>query len=1295
MTDPLIAKLYLRTLVGGTEDTNGVFYDGSAETIEVFLGHEFVGGVNMWVADGEVPTNSKFEASTAVWSLYGPDGPGDQDPGGIFLSDNLGSVDDPKTFTPTMPGRWLIKLVAQQYVLDPDTGLTVLDEEPRTYTALYEIQDPNIIGHRNARPYGNGSVTRGASTIAPNESTEYDSDEGWSRGIERYLTTVSREQGFRRTAVVLNSGPNPVAAGKLLTIFGGPAVQKWKSCISGMEDFQNTIIRVQQATCDPSNPANPRIDDNPLFLALEDIEVGERGVALVEGVVPYDTTTLADHSVLYCDHLGEFRGGPPSSLNATYLDVKVGKVTKGHTSDDEVEPGSVYFHGYTQIMPGLITGPISSDNNAVATWVGTDGDELQSTKVRIYEEGGFANNTVLAAEKNLEVRSFGDGYEVKLLTGGTTGVGVPSGTTSIETGAAQNSSTGDLNLGTGESITDSSGNVNIQPGQSELAGGEVEIVGGTSTTAEGGNVTLKGGTASTAGQAAGNVIIQGGVNTPDSARGSVQIQNADTLDVGIASEINLTAPVVRTLAGESRWLAVDTLGVGPTKPKAYIYNEYGVNTQFYLVDEAGSNSLELNSDSNSYILNKLSIGTTAPPAGADQLVVDGSATFTDLTVTNKLNVGGLIDPIGLILTPTENDLIPVAGGEGAIFVADGSDGLTEGELYFKSADPVIGTLSLVSGAAPGEIMIGPFAAGSTIVDQVATWQTTDGDTLQGSGIIITADGEIRSIVDPVTNLAGLITIKPNDHATGGDADGKEIYISAGDPEGAGAGGRLVLMGANATGGAPGPIQIYAGSSMDAAEPGADVHIESGTGNGVVGQESDGGGLTAQAAPGAQHGGDLGLLGGNSIYPDGEAGIGPGGRASIRGGVGGRDGQAGGDATIQGGPGADGNPAVYRGGVGGDVNITAGSAGTNSGFWGGNVIIRAGSGDALDPGIWGLAEAGQGGEVMIRSGDSPDGFPGMPHGKGGANILLTAGDAGNNSGGDGGHIVIEPGNGDPALGGAAMHGVLHMCGGHIGVAPAVSQKSYVAIGSQLLSGIGPVIGMCAGQLAHTIHGNLKVTGLLDPSGFLMEPQSENPSKVMLQAAMDAGAVDADGDPIDINDPESQRQIKNTLWQDAGNNDLLMLGDEPVGTQGTVTYSFVSVTYDPDQALLPSEYVDSTSPDYDPSMETGHLVGDLTPAVHYVDVPEKVSIVAVDASLGDVAVMLPMANQHPGRTITIKDKTGTSNVPGHGQILIVPHQPGETLDQYEWFRPSGSSPGPYPVQPWAAVECWSDGTAWFIV
>lgn len=1261
-----MAYIKLRNGFTSIEGNPSVLYDQNAsESVEAWFERSGAAG---FTADESLPVAGEYQGSSAVWELFGPDGPAVHllpDPLNVNVA---GTPAHPMTFLPTIPGRWLVRLTVLPYVSD-DGVIITLSPTPEVFTGLFEIQDPNVIGHPEAREYGNGSVTRGASFIAPNESNEYDSDEGWARGLERYLATVSREQGFRSTVVVYNDTGTTLDEGKVVCAVDADAIQNWKKAEAGLQGFQNTVLRVQLAQ---SN--NPNLLATPKFLLTETVENGERGVAIVDGIVPFDTDepslrtvpeNFANGDAIYINSNGELTNVLPSSIDPADIDARVGVVVKGTTVDSDTNPGSIYFHGHATLLPGYISGPASSTDNAIATWDGTDGDKLQNTSVCLLDMTHLNPYWMLATiDGGLHVSSAANGNnELWLRSGGsTTG---PSGEVRLTSGFSSGSRTGDIYIFTGDAYADAAGQIRVYPGRSNLEGSNVTIVGGASETRQGGYVRLTGGVAETAGLTPGGVNIRGGENTADSTYGYVTINNASEVSVTASTAANITAPLARTYAETTQWVATDPGGISGDNSKAQIFHEYAVNTEFSLMDESGLVSVSLGSDSHSYLLKKLSIGTDAAPIGSDVFRIDGNATVTgDFTIDGKLNVTGLIDPIGLILTETTAGDVPVGVGEGAIYVSSG-----DGNLYYKDRSGV--TTNLIT-VGTGDIS-GPLAPGTTTPGQVTVWQDTGGSVLEGSVVSINASGEITTLRDPTTNVASGLSIVPGSHdPIVGNVDGADVTVQSGVANAAGNGGILNLKGADAASGNPGEVKVTGGVSTLSAVPGGLVSVAGGVGSKTTGLESAGGAASLLGGHGGSTGGKASIQGGSSIIdsPNVRIGTGDGGDVEVVGGTSGEN-ATGGSATIQGGAGADGDiPTGVTGGGGGNVVVAAGSAGVNSGLAGGEVNISAGNGNSTS------AAAGKGGNVMIAAGDSPA-LNVFPNAEKGGNVTIEAGDSGQGSTGDGGHVFIEPGFGDTSMGAAAKHGILHLCKEQF----LGTQKSYVVIGDVGMSGLAGPVGVCAGAKSHTIHGHLKVTGIIDPIAFLLEPQASNPVKLMLDAAQASGELDASGNPIDADDIASQQMIRNAIWFDSTNADRMMCGEEPVGTRGTIQYDAPSGTV---------EYIEADALPYDASpdgISTGHLVPDFGSKVYYYDVPEKVGIVGVDSTAGDVAIMLPDAASFAGRSIFVKDKKGLSNVQGYGQIYIAPPS-GQNLDQYAYATP-------YPLQPWACKQCWSDGTGWFLI
>jgi len=349
----------------------------------------------------------EFDLDSSSWDLFGPDGDPVQLVPGSGNPTSSGTFASPQEFEPTTPGRWLVRVSAQPWIQDPNPPGNLILGDAQEFTVLFEIQDPNVIGNPNAEHPGPnaGDWSAGTSVIAANETIEYDVDEGWSRSVERYLNTVSKGLGGRRIATGVNQstvGGNPIAVptdiGRAVT-FTAEAQERWLKTDASLEDFQNYVIQFEYIDATMSEAV---IQESPIFLTLHDqVGFGERSYLLVDGLIPFDTDTinggaaaavgdrvyLSDTGELTTD-LAQIAAYPanPAKVRVVGEVVTVGSDTPV-ISD---HPGSIWFHGSTPMLPGLVTGPLASQHDHIVRWDGTTGQKLKDSDVQLDQTGTLA-----------------------------------------------------------------------------------------------------------------------------------------------------------------------------------------------------------------------------------------------------------------------------------------------------------------------------------------------------------------------------------------------------------------------------------------------------------------------------------------------------------------------------------------------------------------------------------------------------------------------------------------------------------------------------------------------------------------------------------------------------------------------------------------------------------------------------------------------------------------------------------------------------------------------------------------
>lgn len=264
---------------------------------------------------------------------------------------------------------------------------------------------------------------------------------------------------------------------------------------------------------------------------------------------------------------------------------------------------------------------------------------------------------------------------------------------------------------------------------------------------------------------------------------------------------------------------------------------------------------------------------------------------------------------------------------------------------------------------------------------------------------------------------------------------------------------LIQAGTNAAGvgsARGGNLTMRAGSPLSNNGAGGAVLIEAGDADGI--NNANGGGVTINGGDAVNNqgqGGAVTITGGTTL-----GGVTTGGPVTLKGGLGSPITGRGGDITIEGGDGVGGGDVTIASGegaangTGGDILIVTNS-GTSGNFTYGSITIQTPDCISTNNQISGsiTIQAGQNGtrnvpgsDVIITAGDS---FGGGANRAG--DVVITAGDQNNAvSGGDGGDIILNPGSSANAT---------------------------------------------AGEVR--VNGKLTVTGLIDPTGLVLDEQASVP------------------------------------------------------------------------------------------------------------------------------------------------------------------------------------------------------------
>lgn len=144
--------------------------------------------------------------------------------------------------------------------------------------------------------------------------------------------------------------------------------------------------------------------------------------------------------------------------------------------------------------------------------------------------------------------------------------------------------------------------------------------------------------------------------------------------------------------------------------------------------------------------------------------------------TGKLTVPGLIDPTGMVFTRAG---IPTTGAtEGAIFVSDGTGGLTAGHFYYRPASN--GTPVDISGGGTGDV-VGP---GSSTANALVRFSGTSGKLVKNSTATLDDAGALSTTSVSVTDA----TVTGTLNATGATITGIDASDVGADPAGTSATG---------------------------------------------------------------------------------------------------------------------------------------------------------------------------------------------------------------------------------------------------------------------------------------------------------------------------------------------------------------------------------------------------------------------------------------------------------------------------------------------------------------------------
>jgi uncharacterized protein YqfB (UPF0267 family) len=343
---------------------------------------------NLTLVEGE-PTPNTAEYGTPAWVIYGPDLTGVNEVDQVPLLPGTGGQNgttNPQTFVPVVPGKYLIVL----QVKSPAGA----DEK---YSSLYEVPDAQIPG---------------ASIPAPNERDEFDTDEGWARGIERFLAATSSMLSHKKMVTIKNNSNGPFQTGQLVRL---TEYERWRNSNVDETHYRNFVWEAMQTMGDasPLNAQSALVAHGDLGLVLKDIAPGKTGYVLLRGFINFDTSTWAVNDNLFVAENTPELTNSANVTNKRHLGI-VARVDDANTDP----PGTILFDGTgvllaADLIVGLLQSPeilaelikftpaVPANVQASDPWLYVDnnGDLIFGT-AKIAEDGILEHTTVTFASSN-------------------------------------------------------------------------------------------------------------------------------------------------------------------------------------------------------------------------------------------------------------------------------------------------------------------------------------------------------------------------------------------------------------------------------------------------------------------------------------------------------------------------------------------------------------------------------------------------------------------------------------------------------------------------------------------------------------------------------------------------------------------------------------------------------------------------------------------------------------------------------------------------------------------------------
>ena len=339
---------------------------------------------------------ASYNSATAVWRLYGPSN--HAAPPGLTQPT---TVDAPHTFEPTMCGRYVVILF-----IETNSG------DKKRFSAVYEVDAPQA----------------SQSLPTAQERDEYNNETGWSSSVEHYLRLHLKQLGARTIIAVQNVHAAAIAEGGICTIQDvrrhANSAASTDSATGNMENMMLTVV--------PINATVPASETAMLAYSLQPLAGTERGYAVLEGVIPFDTSTLgaAIGSFLYLSQNGElitkaaaiaqgnqlrpvarvlrvgsalvgadaaaapgliqFKSMPDwKSAMAVSVDFDGGALVDGYIPTYVAATDNVLWKSPANAVPQQSLAPAATTVDAVAVWNAVDGTQLKDSELYTDPTGGI------------------------------------------------------------------------------------------------------------------------------------------------------------------------------------------------------------------------------------------------------------------------------------------------------------------------------------------------------------------------------------------------------------------------------------------------------------------------------------------------------------------------------------------------------------------------------------------------------------------------------------------------------------------------------------------------------------------------------------------------------------------------------------------------------------------------------------------------------------------------------------------------------------------------------------------